>query len=135
MATERRRKQIARRIQQRLGELLLHEIKDPRAGFLTITSVEVNVDLTLATVYYSVLGEGGARRKAESMLEHARGFLRTEVAHYLDLRTAPQLSFKYDEGLAHARRIDEILDEVLPRDRAGDEAADDGEADQRPAAE
>ena len=126
MATERRRKQIARRIQERLGELLLHEIKDPRAGFITVTSVEVNHDLTLATVYYSVLGDDGAVRKAKGMLKHAHGFLRTEIAQYVNLKNAPQVDFKFDEGLAHARRIDEILHEVLP---AEPEPVEDDEAD------
>lgn len=114
MATERRRKQVARRIQIRLGEIFLHEVKDPRAGFLTVTGVEVNPDLTVATVKWSVLGDAAQRRKAEAMLDHARGFLRTEVAHFLKLRAAPQIVFRFDEGLARAERIGQILDEVRP---------------------
>lgn len=114
MATERRRKQVARRIQERVGNLFLHELKDPRAAFLTVTAVEVNSDLTVATVRYSVLGGEGDRRKTESMLKHAHGFIRTEVAHALDLRTAPELVFEFDEGLERAARIDEILRQVLP---------------------
>ena len=39
MANERRRKQIARRIQAKLAQLLLYEMKDPRSSFITITDI------------------------------------------------------------------------------------------------
>ena len=125
MATERRRKQVARRIQQRVGNIFLHEMKDPRAVFLTVTGVEINSDLTMATVRYTVLGEDADRRKMKSLLKHAHGFIRTEVAHALDLRSAPDLVFEYDEGVERATRINEILREVLP----GAESEEDEEPD------
>lgn len=119
MSTERRRKQVAQRVRERLGYLFLRELKDPRAGFLTITNVEMNADLTVARVRYTVLGGEKERKKTERMLAHAHGFLRTEVAHHLGLRTAPQLVFEYDEGLERASRIEEILHEVLPPEVEG----------------
>mgnify|MGYP002030859067 FL=1 len=50
MATERRRKQIARRIQEKLARILISNMKDPRASFITITGVEVNHDIAVATI-------------------------------------------------------------------------------------
>ncbi len=119
MASERRRRQVARQIQERVAELLLYEMKDPRAGFVTITGVEINQDLTLARVRYTVLEESG-RSKVAHMLEHAHGFLRTEVARAVKLRSAPQVVFEYDEGIERAARIDAILDQVLPPDQRVD---------------
>lgn len=127
MANERRRRQIARRIQAKLAQLLLYEMKDPRASFVTITEVDVNADLTLAKIYWSALNPS-ARARTESLLKHAHGFLRTEVAHDLQLRTAPQLDFRFDERVERAERLESILREVLPPSEG--EAADDedGEA-------
>lgn len=113
MANERRRKQISRRIQATLANLLLYQMKDPRASFVTITEVDINRDLSVAKVYWSALNPKD-RTKIEHMLNHAHGFLRTEVAQAIQLRTAPELAFHYDERLEYGARIDEILNEVLP---------------------
>lgn len=113
MANEKRQKQVARRIQQKIAELLVHGMKDPRTGFITITGVSITSDLTIATVRWSVF-EPSQRARTQSLFEHAHGFLRTEVARELQLRTAPQLVFQFDKGIEHAERIEQILREVLP---------------------
>jgi ribosome-binding factor A len=113
MASERRRRQVARQIQERVAEILLFEMKDPRLTFVTITGVELNADLTMARVRYTVL-DPAHRGKVAHMLEHAHGFLRTEVARAVELRSAPQVVFEYDLGVEQAARIDAILDRVLP---------------------
>lgn len=115
MASDRRRQQVAQRIRQRVSELLLFEVKDPRATFVTVTSVEISKDLAIAKVRWSVL-EAKHRSKVEHMLEHASGYFRTEVARDLQLRTAPILRFEYDEGMARAQRIDEVLRKVMPKE-------------------
>jgi len=127
MASERRRKQVARRIQQRISEVLLFEVKDPRAAFFTITGVEMNQDLSVARILWSVLGGQGDRAKVESFLAHAHGFLRTEVARAIQLRTAPELVFEYDEGLERADRNGRSLRKVLPEDDGAPPAGPGGE--------
>ena len=117
MANERRRKQISRRIQAKLAQLLLYEMKDPRSSFITITEVDINADLTVCKVYWSAL-ERSARAKTEALLKHAYGFLRTEVAQDIQLRTAPQLVFVFDERIERADRIEAILRDVLPEEEA-----------------
>jgi ribosome-binding factor A len=136
MASDRRRQQVAQRIRQKVSELLLFEVKDPRASFVTVTSVDVTRDLAVAKVRWSVL-EDKHRSRVEHMLEHARGFFRTEVARDLQLRTAPELRFEYDRGIAQAARIEQVLREVLPAEDpdGSDESDDDAEgADGQPPA-
>ncbi len=115
MANERRRKQIARRVQARLAQILLYEMKDPRASFLTITEVEMNRDLSIARVRWSTL-DPSARSRIAHMLEHAHGFLRREVAQEVQLRSAPQVVFEYDERIERADRIESILRDLRPKD-------------------
>ena len=113
MASEKRQRQIARRIQQRIAEILLHEMKDPRTGFVTITGVEISGDLAVAKVRWSVF-DLAERPKTESLFAHAHGYLRTQVARDLQLREAPQLVFEFDRGIEHAENIERILKQVLP---------------------
>ncbi|MHC4381111.1 MAG: 30S ribosome-binding factor RbfA [Planctomycetota bacterium] len=120
MASERRQAQIAKRIQQKISELLLHEIRDPRIGFITITGVTITRDLTEAKVRWSVL-DLQERSKVEHMFRHAGGFLRREVAREINIRFAPTLKFEYDQGLAAAARIEEVLRKVLPPEERGPE--------------
>lgn len=117
MASERRQRQVAGEIQRRVAQLLLYEMKDPRLSFLTVTGVEVNTDLTLARVRYSVLGSESEKRAVAAALAHAHGFIRREVARVVRTRFAPELAFEYDAGPEKADRIERILREVLPHDR------------------
>lgn len=139
MASEKRRKQVAREIQQRVANLLLFEMKDPRLTSITVTGVEVNADLTLARIRYSVLGTEGQRGAVAVALEHAHGFIRREVARVVRLRLAPQIVFEYDPGAEQAERIEQLLREVLPQreqpgpsETAGAEADDEGGATAAP---
>ncbi len=113
MASLRRRRQIARRIQERLAKIFLHEMKDPRADFLTITGVELNHDLTVATVQWSLL-DSSHRARVEGMIRHAAGFLRTEVAQEIQIKTAPKLDFHYDESSECMARIEALLSGDAP---------------------
>lgn len=116
MASDKSRAQVATRIQRRVAELLINEINDPRAGFITITRVEVSKDLQVATIYWSVLGEGGVRSRVAGMLDHMNGFVRTAVGRVLKTRTVPEVRFEYDDSLDKAERIDQILREVRDED-------------------
>ena len=106
-------------LQREIAELVRSEVKDPRASGVTILDVEVSRDLAHANVYFSVLGDGdhGAVEKA---MNRASGFLRHELAQRLDVRTIPQLRFRYDETEERALALSRLIDEAVARDR-GDE--------------
>jgi ribosome-binding factor A len=87
-------------------------------GFITVTAVQVTNDLSHATVMVSVPGDDAARDRALEGLRSAAGFLRSRVAKTLTTRTVPELHFELDRGLAHAARIDELLN-ALRREEQG----------------
>ena len=43
-------------MKQEISKIILRELKDPRIGFVTVTSVECTGDLREAKVYVSLLG-------------------------------------------------------------------------------
>ena len=57
---------VKEQVMRELAELVRTELKDPRAGFITINDVEVSRDYSHATVYYTVL----ATRPATSPPKH-----------------------------------------------------------------
>jgi ribosome-binding factor A len=108
-------------VHRELSLLLLHEVRDPRLADVTVTALEVTPDLLIARVYFTVLGDQDEQQAALQALEHARGFLRTELAARVELRFVPDLEFRPDESLAYAQRIEELLDEIRETDLSEDE--------------
>lgn len=89
-----------------------------------MTGVEVSPDLKVATVYVSALGDHEAWDLAVKGLQHAAGYLRSELAQQLQMRFTPELRFVLDDSWERGARIDELL-EHLPSALPGDEASDD----------
>jgi ribosome-binding factor A len=114
----RRSDRVSDLIRAELSDLLLREVKDPRVKLASITAVDVTSDLRRAVVKVSVLGEEEQRLETVEALRHARGFLRTELAHRLRLRVTPELTFELDRGAEHSQRISDILESLHGRDES-----------------
>lgn len=109
MVTRRQRK-VADLIHEELSDMLARRVSDPRLAGVTITAVEVSVDLEHAKVFYSVLTDEASEIQAvQAGLERARGFLRHGLAEALDLRLVPDLTFQLDRSLAEGQRIEALI--------------------------
>jgi ribosome-binding factor A len=103
---------IAERMRNELSEMLIKEIHDPRLHGVSITGIEVDRELAYATIYYSSI-EGAARvEEIQAGLEHAQGFLRSELAQRIELRVFPRLRFRYDPTFERAENIERIFAEL-----------------------
>ncbi len=108
----RRQQQVADLIQREISVLILRGLKDPRLGFLTVTSVEVTPDLKIARVFYSVMGTPEEQKATQTALQGATGYLRHELAGRIDLRYAPEIQFRNDPSIAQGDRISRLLAEI-----------------------
>jgi len=108
---------VADQIQRELADLIQHEIKDPRVGQITITAVEVTRDYSHAKVFYTTLGSKEDNFLVEKGLEHAKGFLRSNLSHRMKLRIIPQLHFIYDESVERGVRLSKLIDEAVAQER------------------
>lgn len=112
----RRTERVADALKQTVAELLVHDVKDPRIGMVTITAVNVSPDLRHARIFFSVLGDPTKRAESLAGLRSASGFIRSEIAHRLNLRAVPELVFEYDPSLEEADRVLRLLKDALPKD-------------------
>lgn len=89
--------------------MLIRDISDPRLSGISITDVRVDRELAYADIYYSALE--GSERATEILdgLEHAKGFLRHELAVRIDLRTFPRLRFHWDPTFEKADSIEKLF--------------------------
>ena len=104
-----------------VSELVLRKVRDPRVGLVTITSVEVAGDLGSARVYVRTQDPNDELNESLAGLEAAAPFLRRELGRTLHLRRVPELRFQQDHSLDQARRIEEILSDVVYSDLDEDE--------------
>ena len=104
---------IAEQIQKDLAELVRTELKDPRVGMITLTGVEISSDHHHAKVFFTTLGGEDSAAKAVNGLEHASGFLRSQLAKGLKLRLVPELHFVYDESVERGVRLSRLIDEAV----------------------
>jgi ribosome-binding factor A len=109
MVSKSRAVRIAERIREELAAILIMKSMDPRLAGLSVTDVTVDRELAFAEVYVCALDgvkQSGAYLAA---LEHAQGYLRSELARRVELRVFPRLRFHWDPTLEKAEIIEEII--------------------------
>ena len=99
-------------IQMELSQLILHRVKDPRIGFVTVTHVDVTPDMKSACVFYSVMGDAKAKANSKIALEKAAGFLQKEIGAAIQMRNTPRLIFRLDSSLDRGLEIDKVLRDI-----------------------
>jgi ribosome-binding factor A len=112
MTADIRLKRLERLALRRAGEIVLHELSDPRLTFVTVTRVELAGDLSYGTIFWSTLGEGGQRTKVEHALRDAAPYVQAEIAKSFRTRRTPHIVFKFDKSIEGASRVAGILDAI-----------------------
>jgi ribosome-binding factor A len=109
LVSKTRTQRIADRIREELSDVMIRQVSDPRLEGVNVTDVTVDRELAFAEVYVSALE--GSQRSAEVLegLKHAAGFLRSELAQRLQLRTFPRLRFHWDATSERAEHIERLL--------------------------
>ncbi len=125
MVSKSRATRIGERIQQELMDVILTRSQDPRLNGLSVTQVSVDRELAYANVYVCVL-EGQERSKEVlAALEHAQGYLRSELAHRIELRSFPRLRFHWDATLERAEKIESLLASLREEPKPADDQGSD----------
>lgn len=102
----------AERVEQQIREVLgeaVNELKDPRIGFATITSVKMSPDLRNARVFVSALGTEEAREATIEAIQHAAPHLRSVVGREVRLKHLPYLEILEDQTAEQGERIEQLL--------------------------
>ncbi len=103
----------------RVGEVVRHVvaevlsrgvIQDPvlDGHVITVPEVRMSPDLKLATIYVMPLG-GKNLGPVLAALEKHKKLVRSEIAHKVNLRFAPEVRFRADESFEKSSRIDALL--------------------------
>ncbi len=112
MPLTHRVERVAEQVREEVSQILATDVADPGVGLVTVTRVKVTPDLSLARVYWTLMGDAAERKKTTKALQRAAAFVRHLLAERMTLRRAPEVVFQFDEGLAAHARVEEILHEL-----------------------
>jgi ribosome-binding factor A len=109
MVSKIRAQKIADRMFEELSTILLMEASDPRLETVNLTQVRVDQELAFADIYVSSLEGQAVAEEVLAGLQHAAGFLRSELARRMSIRHMPRLRFHWDISPEHADHIDRLI--------------------------
>jgi ribosome-binding factor A len=118
--SSQRVQKVAEAIHKEISSLLIKGLKDPRIGFVTITSVDVTPDLRQAKIYYTLLASTESRSQTQAGLDSSSSYIRQQLGRLLRLRFVPEIHFEYDASFDYGQRIEKLLSEVKPNEQTDD---------------
>ena len=111
-----RNQRLGAQIQRTLSELLRFEVKDPSLSDVSLTTVDLTRDLSVAKVYFSLLDPSGDPEPVLQGLNRAAGFLRGNLGKALKVRHVPELRFVHDDSIEHGAEISRLINDATSAD-------------------
>ena len=112
MQQYRRTDRLGDQIRAEIADIIAKKLKDPRVGFVTVTSVDVSADLRHAKVYVSILGDEKTQTETMKGLNSASGFVRGEIGRRIKIKFTPDIVFRQDNSLEQAAHVLDILGHI-----------------------
>lgn len=125
-----RKARVEHGLREALTEMISADVRDPRVHaptVLTVTKVELNVDLSVARCYVSIVADDATADAALAGLQKAAGFLRGPLGRRLGLQHAPELRFLPDPSIDVSEKLAAIVREDEEKAKAAGRVA--GEAE------
>lgn len=110
-------------MKQEVSQIILRELKDPRIGFVTVTSVECTGDLREAKIYVSLMGNEQQVKDCWAGLTSSLGYIRREIGKRIRLRFTPEIFLAIDKSLDYSAHIQELLLKIKAEEAAKDTQA------------
>ncbi len=110
-----RTERVSRMLQREIAEILSKDYSDQFKPLVTVTGVRMTNDLSIASVYVSVLGDDDEQRKAllerlKDLASQIRFNLAARIRH--QLKSVPSIRFFLDESLTEAARLEELFGRI-----------------------
>jgi ribosome-binding factor A len=111
---------VSESIREELDELIGYEMSDPRVGTANVAAVHISPDFRHAHVTLLLQGTEEEQAGTVAALEHAKQFLRHQLAERLEIFRMPELHFEANLPTRLAAKAPQILKRIK-RGRPKDE--------------
>lgn len=110
---------VSQQIQKEIAVILQREIKDPRLGMATVSSVDVSRDLSYAKVFVTLFEQDEEKvKESVKILNNAAGYVRSLLGKRIKARIMPEIRFVFDMSLVEGMRISNLVESVIKEDEA-----------------
>ena len=113
-----RSSRVGHELQKEIAIILQREIKDPRLGMVTVSGVDISRDLSYAKVFVTFLNDDDPQviEQGLTVLNDAKGYIRTLIGKAMRLRIIPEIKFLYDESLVKGMQMSNLVSDVIKQD-------------------
>ena len=111
MLPYKRSQRVGDLLREEIAEIVIHRLKDPRIGFVTITGVDVTDDLKIAKIYVSIFKDEDKKTTLE-ILNSAKSFIRSKLSKRLRMKSIPSIDFRLDTSIEYGNKIDKLLKKI-----------------------
>ncbi|MEM9323707.1 MAG: 30S ribosome-binding factor RbfA, partial [Pseudomonadota bacterium] len=98
--------------------------KDPRLEGVSVSSVELSGDLSVAKVYFSTLAPDADPAPVLEGLKAAGGFLRSRLGREIRSRRVPELRFAHDDSVARGFHLSGLIADTTTPEPGDDDGED-----------
>ncbi|MEO1118662.1 MAG: 30S ribosome-binding factor RbfA [Pseudomonadota bacterium] len=119
-----RQARLGGQVHRVLNELLRFESKDPRLEGVSVSSVELSGDLSVAKVYFSTLSPDADPAPVLEGLKAAGGFLRSRLGREIRSRRVPELRFAHDDSVARGFHLSGLIADTAAPEPGDDDGED-----------
>lgn len=116
-----RTKRLAAVVQKDLGTIF-QEYQN--GSIITVTSVRVTDDLSIAKIYLSILAPGRDENQVFMFLQEHNTEIRTKLAHLIrnQVRKIPELHFYLDDTSTYVNRLETLFKKIHDDDSGNPDA-------------
>ena len=102
-----------------VSDILRNEVKDPRIPLMTsVVEVKMSADLSHAKIFLSVMTDEQGKKEFREAIASASGFIKRVIVQRINLRTAPEIQFVFDETIEKGMKLMKLIDETIREDDA-----------------
>lgn len=103
---------VEEELKRNISNIINYELNNSNiTGMVSVTKVKVSSDLSRARVFVTMINSN--KKNTLAALKKSSGYIRTEIAHRVNLRTTPELIFEFDESIEYGAKIDNILKDII----------------------
>ena len=107
-------------IKKSLSRPISEIAEEKNAGLVTITSVRLSRDLSVAKIYVSIYGGKTTPAAFINVLEAKAGYIRSILGRNIRTRKTPEIRFFLDDTLDQMDKIQDLLDSVKKTEQTED---------------
>jgi len=107
-----RLKRVNQLLKEEISQIIQKELDNPSIGFVTVTKVDINHDLSIAKVYISVMEKNERKQDTLKALNNASSYIKKLLGARIKLRYMPEVKFFEDKSIDEGLKLQRLFRKI-----------------------